>query len=83
MANFSFLTVLTFIGASLLTLTQADNHGVTFLYPTQGLTLNYLDTVNVTYLSPFPTPKLYTFCVNSTGNLLSSGCSFQPPLFRC
>lgn len=39
-----------------------DNHGVTFLFPTEGLTFYYLDTINVTYLSDFPHPNLYTFC---------------------
>lgn len=48
-------------------LVNSDSHGVTFLYPqSTDITLNYMDTVNVTYLSPFSSPKLYTFCVNTT-----------------
>ena len=46
--------------------TAEDDHGVTFLFPnitTQSdLTLYYMDTVNVSYISPFPSPNLYTFC---------------------
>lgn len=44
----------------------ADNHGVAFLYPTEDLTFNYLDTINVTYTSPFPKPELWIFCTNYT-----------------
>jgi len=44
----------------------AGENGVTFLYPTEGLTLNYLDTINVTYLSGFEAPVLYLFCSNIT-----------------
>ena len=44
-----------------------DDHGVTFLYPNatthpELMTMYYLDTANVTYISPFKTPLLYTFC---------------------
>ncbi|KAM7206052.1 hypothetical protein V8F20_002834 [Naviculisporaceae sp. PSN 640] len=38
------------------------NHGVVFAYPTTDQLYNLMDTVNVTYTSPFPTPDLYTFC---------------------
>jgi hypothetical protein len=39
------------------------NHGVVFLYPaTKDLIFNLMDTINVTYTSPFPTPNLYAFC---------------------
>ncbi|KAL3427191.1 hypothetical protein PVAG01_00700 [Phlyctema vagabunda] len=43
---------------------QAQNgrNGVTFLYPTAGLTFYHLDTIEVSYISPFPNPLLYTFC---------------------
>ena len=44
-------------------------HGVTFLFPVPGLTLYYLDTVNVSYTSTFSSPSLLTFCSN--GNNLS------------
>lgn len=38
-------------------------NGVTFLYPPDdSLTLFHLDTVSVSYLSPFPKPLLFTFC---------------------
>ncbi|KAH8678275.1 hypothetical protein BX600DRAFT_493572 [Xylariales sp. PMI_506] len=40
----------------------AASNGVTFLFPTEGLTLYYLDTINVTYESDFSAPNLYTFC---------------------
>lgn len=45
-----------------------DNHGVNFTYPTEGLTLYRLDTVNVSWTSNFSTPLLYTFCKNKTGD---------------
>jgi hypothetical protein len=41
---------------------MVDTHGVTFLYPTGNKTFYYLDTVNVSYVSPFATPLMYTFC---------------------
>ncbi|KAI9646014.1 hypothetical protein NHQ30_005452 [Ciborinia camelliae] len=46
--------------------TIADDHGVVFLYPTANLTFNYLDTINVTYTSPFPEPQIWVFCSNAT-----------------
>ncbi|KAE9374309.1 hypothetical protein N431DRAFT_481549 [Stipitochalara longipes BDJ] len=45
-----------------------NNHGVDFLFPTDGQILNFQDTINVTWTSPFPKPILYTFCYNSTTN---------------
>jgi len=54
--------------SNLLFSIAAAQNGVTFLYPTAGLTINYLDTVNVTYESNFTSPLLYSFCTNSTGN---------------
>ncbi len=57
----SLLVSLLFL-VTLLDVIQADNHGVTFLFPTRGLTFHQLDIVNVTYLSPFPQPNLYIFC---------------------
>ncbi|KAG4427252.1 hypothetical protein IFR05_017266 [Cadophora sp. M221] len=41
--------------------------GVTFLYPPAGLTFNYLDTINVSYTSPFRTPYLVTLCLRYNG----------------
>lgn len=41
---------------------EDPNHGVVFIYPTKDQIYNTMDTVNVTYTSPFPTPNLYTFC---------------------
>ena len=38
------------------------NHGVIFIYPTSNQIYNMMDTVNVTYTSPFPTPNLYLWC---------------------
>ena len=52
-----------------------DDHGVVFLYPNSGLALNFRDTVNVTWTSPFPKPMLYTFCYNATTNGLITGIS--------
>lgn len=48
-------------------------HGVTFLYPVDGLTLNYLDTINVTWTSNFSSPQLFTFCTNKTDSSLMFG----------
>ncbi|KAH8600684.1 hypothetical protein B0O99DRAFT_736732 [Bisporella sp. PMI_857] len=42
---------------------KLNKNGVAFLFPTEGLELNYLDTVNVSYISPFESPLLYTFCL--------------------
>jgi hypothetical protein len=39
-----------------------DNHGVVFTFPTEGQVFNKMDTVNVTYTSPFSTPNLYLWC---------------------
>ena len=51
------------LGVLLLSLGLATaQNGVTFLYPTDGLVFNYLDTVNVTYQSEFAAPGLWTFC---------------------
>ncbi|KAF7879459.1 hypothetical protein EAF04_000655 [Stromatinia cepivora] len=44
----------------------ADDHGVVFLYPPKNLTVNYLDTINVTYTSLFPEPELWIFCQNAS-----------------
>ncbi|KAL5319368.1 hypothetical protein ACEPPN_012419 [Leptodophora sp. 'Broadleaf-Isolate-01'] len=41
--------------------------GVTFLYPPAGLTFNYLDTINVSYTSPFSSPYLVTYCLRYNG----------------
>ncbi|KAL2259716.1 hypothetical protein VTK26DRAFT_6507 [Humicola hyalothermophila] len=60
-----FKFTLLFASFLLPTATAQDddpNHGVVFIYPTEGHIYNYMDTVNVTYTSPFPTPNLYLFC---------------------
>jgi hypothetical protein len=49
-----------------LKMAAVDSHGVTFLYPTGNHTFYYLDTINVTYLSPFASPLLYTYCNNGS-----------------
>ncbi|KAK0742558.1 hypothetical protein B0T21DRAFT_382141 [Apiosordaria backusii] len=41
---------------------QNGNNGVWFIYPTEGHTYQHMDTVNVTYESPFPTPTLFGWC---------------------
>lgn len=43
-----------------------NTNDVEFLYPTENLTFHYMDTVNVTYTSDFPTPQLWVFCTNSS-----------------
>ncbi|PVH79861.1 hypothetical protein DL98DRAFT_655232 [Cadophora sp. DSE1049] len=59
----------------------ADNdNGVKFLYPPAGLTFNYLDTVNVTYTSPYKKPKLYTYCLRyNGGSQAEKGNQFAHP----
>ncbi|KAK3301452.1 uncharacterized protein B0H64DRAFT_38748 [Chaetomium fimeti] len=47
------------------------NHGVVFIYPISGQVYNKMDTVNVTYTSPFPTPNLYLWCDSGSRNLLT------------
>ena len=53
-----------------------NKNGVEFLFPADNssLTLNYLDTIVVTYNSPFENPLLYTFCTNvsNTKDLIQS-----------
>ncbi|KAB8296949.1 hypothetical protein EYC80_002357 [Monilinia laxa] len=60
----------------------ADDHGVVFLYPTENLTFHYLDTIDVTYTSPFPKPQLWIFCQNATdvtsGIITESKASVNP-----
>lgn len=57
-----------------------DNHGVTFLYPTAGLTMYYMDNITVVYESNFSAPRLYTFCGNSVRK--SSHQSLHPFSFE-
>ena len=45
--------------------TGADNESVKFIFPPAGLTFNYMDTVNVSYISRYPKPVLYTFCTKA------------------
>ncbi|KAH8803495.1 hypothetical protein F5884DRAFT_805704 [Xylogone sp. PMI_703] len=66
--SFSLLSIFVSLFYSLLV--SADDHGVTFLFPTSGLTLSLNDTVNVTYTSNFSVPLLFTFCANTTGENL-------------
>jgi len=49
---------------------------VTLLFPTAGRVLNffcYQDTVNVTWISHFAKPLLYTFCLDSTADIFIQG----------
>lgn len=39
-----------------------QENGVFFIYPTDNQIYNTMDTINVTYTSPFPTPNLYLWC---------------------
>ncbi|KAK4195021.1 hypothetical protein QBC40DRAFT_25195 [Triangularia verruculosa] len=41
---------------------QNGENGVWFIYPTEGHTYQHMDTVNVTYESPFPSPTLFGWC---------------------
>ncbi|KAK4171526.1 hypothetical protein QBC36DRAFT_350290 [Triangularia setosa] len=47
---------------------QNGNNGVWFIYPTEGHTYQHMDTVNVTYESPFPTPTLFGWCDGGSRN---------------
>ncbi|KAH8786318.1 hypothetical protein F5882DRAFT_122929 [Hyaloscypha sp. PMI_1271] len=59
---------------------SANNHGVRFLFPTTNQILNYQDTVNVTWRSPFKNPLLYTFCYNSvTHDMIREGIQKVAP----
>ncbi|KAK0101108.1 hypothetical protein ONS95_012908 [Cadophora gregata] len=70
------------LGLAGLTTAAENNPDVTFLYPAgPGLVLNYMDTVNVTYTSPFARPLLYTFCKKPTVNRYSQVWP-QHPLIR-
>ena len=60
MTDMSFILLAIFFLAAVVS--GAEKNFVTFLYPPAGLTLNYMDTVNVSYTSQFPKPVLYTFC---------------------
>lgn len=42
-----------------------DQRSVTWIYPNGEEIFHYLDTVNVSYQSPYPEPWLYTFCYNN------------------
>ncbi|KAH6844922.1 sulfate transporter family-domain-containing protein [Chaetomium sp. MPI-CAGE-AT-0009] len=46
------------------------DHGVVFIYPIAGQVYNKMDTINVTYTSPFPTPNLYLWCDSGGRNVL-------------
>ncbi len=67
MANCYFLVIVFSVYILFFPLAGADNHGVTFLYPTAGLAFNWLDTINVSWISRFQAPLLYAFCLNDTG----------------
>ncbi|PQE03087.1 transmembrane alpha-helix domain-containing protein [Rutstroemia sp. NJR-2017a BVV2] len=54
-----------------------STNGVEFLYPTEGLTLHYMDIVNVTYTSGFSSPQMWVFCSNAsdvTASLITGKC---------
>ncbi|ORY54547.1 uncharacterized protein BCR38DRAFT_147679 [Pseudomassariella vexata] len=55
---------------ALLSLRVASAFGEKFLYPTAGLTLHYLDTVNVEYQTTLYNPRLYTWCYNADNNII-------------
>ncbi|KAK6584662.1 hypothetical protein PZA11_002886 [Diplocarpon coronariae] len=66
-----FYVALVLLGFAAVVL-GAGNQSVEFSYPPAGLTLNYMDTINVSYTSNSSKPlTLYTFCtkVNSAGPL--------------
>lgn len=66
-------TLFLFLASSLLWASSAGVlNGVEFSYPTKGLTFYYLDTVNVTWTSQFPTPHLHTLCKNSSWDNVTS-----------
>ncbi|KAK4645171.1 hypothetical protein QC761_000560 [Podospora bellae-mahoneyi] len=41
---------------------QNGHNDVWFIYPTESHTYQHMDTINVTYESPFPTPTLFGWC---------------------
>ncbi|KAI0596797.1 hypothetical protein F4775DRAFT_562800 [Biscogniauxia sp. FL1348] len=60
--------------------TTAENtNGVTWQYPTSGLTFYYLDTVQVTYTSNFSDPNLYTFCSDGNGGTIQKKLAAATP----
>ncbi|KAK0668104.1 hypothetical protein QBC41DRAFT_356921 [Cercophora samala] len=60
------LLALTLLGARVAG--QNGQNGVWFIYPTEGHTYQHMDTVNVTYESPFPTPTLFGWCDGGSTN---------------
>lgn len=69
----SFFTSIALSCLFLFGLILADDHGVVFLYPPSGLTVNYKDTVNVSYTSNFSNPQLITFCNEAGSNSIVTG----------
>ncbi|KAI9049609.1 hypothetical protein LZ554_006635 [Drepanopeziza brunnea f. sp. 'monogermtubi'] len=65
LASFDFLLLLPLLLLFVPLVLAAGNKDVAFLYPPAAgaLTLNYMDTVNVSYTSPFAKPLLVTFCM--------------------
>ncbi|KAI5923567.1 hypothetical protein F4810DRAFT_199198 [Camillea tinctor] len=60
-------------------ITAENTNGVTWQYPTRGLTFYYLDTVQVTYTSNFSDPNLYTFCSDENGNTVQKKLAAATP----
>jgi len=51
----------------------SGDHGITFLYPVDGLDVHYLDSVNVSWTSNFSEPRMYTFCINAVSQATITG----------
>lgn len=66
MVYISFVIFTALLSAA-ITMAADKDTGVTFLYPPAGLTFNYLDTINVSYTSPFSSPYLVTYCLRYNG----------------
>ncbi|KAL8417662.1 hypothetical protein RB594_001351 [Gaeumannomyces avenae] len=55
-------------------------NGVTFLFPTGGETFTYPNTVvNISYVTPFPAPRLFTWCRSSGDNIRQIRIEFVKP----
>ncbi|KAL8371263.1 hypothetical protein RB595_001211 [Gaeumannomyces hyphopodioides] len=55
-------------------------NGVTFLFPTGGETFTFPNTVvNISYVTPFPAPQLFTWCGSFGGNIRHIRTEFVKP----
>lgn len=64
-------TLVTLVVLWSLGITGAEGAGVSvdFKYPTESLTFNSFDTIEVTYECNITSPKLYTWCRSAAGSV--------------